>query len=321
MKSKLSIRLLKISQVTSIAIAIGVALIWLILQGYSASWTGFGDYTRPDGEFVRGKTLWDWMQLFLVSLTLSVRLFFLNRAEREIERQRTEDRVKLEREIALDRQQEAALQTYFDKISDLLLKEKLLTTDVKEVRDVARTRSISILRVLDTRRSNLVIQFLREAKLITDENSILNGANMVGMNLQGLDFQWVYLQGANLDQADLRGAKLWDANLQRCRLQETNLSQADLQGANLQGVSLWQANITQVVLMSANLQGARFSKANLQDADLSDANMQGADFSDANLQNASLHWASLKDAKVTEEQLAKVHSLKGVTMPDGTTHD
>ena len=126
----------------------------------------------------------------------------LNRSERAVERQiaedRTkedrklaEDRAKLDREIATDRQQEAALQAYIDRISELLLKEKLLTTKTEEVRDVARTRTLSVIRWLDTRRSNFVVQFLREANLITNENSILNRANMKGMNLQGLDLSQV----------------------------------------------------------------------------------------------------------------------------------
>src|SRR5262245_4227897 len=64
------------------------------------------------------KTLWDWMDLLIIPAVLAIGAFVLNRSERAVERQVAEDRAKLEREIATDRQQEAALQAYIDRISD-----------------------------------------------------------------------------------------------------------------------------------------------------------------------------------------------------------
>ena len=177
----------------TIYILIGSGLLYglsqLILAGYSVSWTGFGERILSNGDIVGEKTLWDWMQLLIIPFVLAIGAFLLNRSERAVERQIAEERRKedrkladeraeLEREIAKDRQQEAALQTYFDRMSELLLREKLRTTEIEEVRDVARTRTLSIMRVLDTRRNNLILQFLREAKLIINEKSIFNNAYM-----------------------------------------------------------------------------------------------------------------------------------------------
>lgn len=254
----------------SIAIVSGL-LLFVLVQTVRAKNTGF-----------EVKTLWDWMELFLIPLFLAGGAYFLNRSERAIERRiaevrikeerrLAEDRANLDRKIALDRQQEAALQTYFDRMTELLLKEKLRTTKKAEVRDVARTRTISIMRVLDNKRKNLVIQFLREAKLITDNISILGDADMGGMDLQSLNLYNIYLHKVDL--------------------QDANLQKTDLRGAILRDAILWNTD---------------FRGADLRDADLYAAEMQGAD---------------LSEAKVTNEQLEQAKSLEGATMPDGTKHE
>jgi Pentapeptide repeats (8 copies) len=260
MKPKLTTRLLKYLLISSTVIAVATALTWIVLQGYSFPWTGFGDFTKPDDKFVRGKTLWDWIELFIIPLVGSFVIFLLNRSERldenrraetraAVERQRTEEREKFEREIATDRQHEAALQTYFDRMSELLLKEKLRTTEAEEVRDVARTRTISIMRVLDTKRNNLILQFLREAKLITGEKSLFNYANMSGMILESLNLFGVYLV-----KADLQGANLANANLMGAWLQGADLSGANLLGANLLGA--FSIGKTQLEAEALSLKGA-----------------------------------------------------------------
>ena len=106
-------KFLKISGLVFLVISLG----WAILQGYSATWTGFGDYTTPSGEYMRGKTLWDWMELFLIPILLSIGVFLLNRSDRELERRRTEERAKLEREIATNRKQAAALPACLDRMA------------------------------------------------------------------------------------------------------------------------------------------------------------------------------------------------------------
>jgi len=175
----------------------------------------------------------------------------------------------LEREIAKDRQQEEALQTYFDHMSELLLKEKLRTTEVEEVRDVARTRTLSIMLVLDTKRNNLVLQFLLEVKLISDEKSIFNNAYLGKMNLERLHLSETYFlsanfRGANLQGADLEKADLRRANMEGADLEEAILFEADLEKANLKGTNLKGTNLCEMCVYGKILKGAmqRSSKNN-----------------------------------------------------------
>jgi uncharacterized protein YjbI with pentapeptide repeats len=342
MKSKLATRILKYLLIASVGIALFYTLIWIALKGYSVPWTGFGDFTKPDGEFVRGKTLWDWMQLFIIPIFLSLGVFLLNRSERDAER-----------EIGADRQRETALQTYLDRMADLLLKEELRTAENEEVRNVARTRTLTVLRGLDSNRKGLVLRFLDEAGLINGEKII------------------VKLGGADLSRADLRYANLSGANLSGAQLLGNNLSGANLSSANLSDAKL----LGRVLLLDADLTGAYLNRANLIDAILLNATLSRADLSNANLKGAILNGAILNgspvdiiqlrvllsprtfefvpifikdsskatndamkgvmkdtrehilknlknsDLQAAKEQLATVKSLKGATMPDGTKHD
>src|SRR5258706_9385623 len=145
----------------SLIIIVG-GLIFILVETVRAKNTGF-----------ETKTLWDWMQLLIIPLFLAGGAFLLNRSEKETERQRAEDRARLEREIAIDRQQEAAFQSYLDRMADLLLKENLRTTEVEEVRKVARTRTLTVLRGLDPTRKGLLLNFLYEAELISKEKPLV----------------------------------------------------------------------------------------------------------------------------------------------------
>ena len=86
------------------AILIFSVLSFILIQTARARNTGF-----------ETKTLWDWLELLVIPVFLAGGAFYLNRSERAVER-----------EIATDRQQEVALQTYLDRMTDLLLGEKLI---------------------------------------------------------------------------------------------------------------------------------------------------------------------------------------------------
>lgn len=280
----------KTYSIYAIFIILGSSLLFILTETVRAKNTGF-----------ETKTLWDWMDLLIIPLVLALGAFSLNRSEREIEREIASKRAELEREIAKDRQQEAALQNYIGRMSDLLLKEKLRATKRKEVSDVARTLTISTMRGLDKDRNNLIIHFLGEAKLIVDEKSLFNNVDMEGMNLRDLDFSKVFLQKA----------VLMKANLQEVAFLEANLQKAILWKANLQDALLWRTNLEGANLEGANLDGANLMGANLEGTFLSGARLKGTDFTKANL----------KGAAVAPEQLAQASSLKGAIMPDGTIHD
>lgn len=269
----------------SIATVSGL-LLFVLVQTVRAKNTGF-----------EVKTLWDWMQLLIIPLFLAGGAYYLNRSERENERV-----------IAIDRQREAAFQSYLDRMSDLLLKEKLRTSKNGEAQEIARVRTLSILRELDVKRKGIVLRFLQESKLIMSEKSVIN---LTRADLENIELSYAYLQDVNLSGASLERAKLKAAQLQDSNLKDTNLEFAYLPFADLSGANLENANLRYAKLRSTNLRGANLQGARLEYADLGGAKLEGA----------NLEEADLTGAMVFDEQLATVKSLKKTVMPDETEHE
>lgn len=247
-----------------------------------------------------GKSLWDWMELLIIPLVLAIGAFYLNSSERNTER-----------EIATDRQQEAALQSYLDRMADLLLKEQLSKTGNKEVRNVARTRTLTLLRGLDGPRKGIVLRFIYESKLIDHDKFLVD-----------------------LENADFSGADLVDVILADAWLPYVDLSKADLGNAFLDNINLLGSKLIDANLAGADLRGAKLINADFSNADLHDANLgpfvtglinetgiHEYKSKDTDLSGANLTGTNLRGAVVTNEQLATVESLKGATMPDGTIHE
>ena len=91
------------------------------------------------------KTLWDWLDLLIIPVALGLGALWVNRISQRNEQRRADRENQIEREIASERNQEAALQAYLDRMTDLLLKENLRKSQPEdEVRTVARTRTHGI---------------------------------------------------------------------------------------------------------------------------------------------------------------------------------
>ena len=304
-------------------------------------WTGF-----------RGMTVRDWLQLLIVPFALVlIGLLFTLRQDatlQKIEDRRAQQaqkienqRAEAERELAEQRAQEAALQAYLDQMSELMLDRGLRTSEEGDsVRLLARARTITILRSLDSERNTDILQFLGEAQLISGTDPVirLNSSNLSGARLSGVDLREGALREADLSEADLSSSDLIDANLSDASLNFVNLSDANLSGANLSDASLNFANLNGAVLNNANLSDANMSGANmsgaflryadLRETYLIETDLSGVDLSGANLRGVILSGADLRkavliDAKgVSEEQLEEgARTLEGATMTDGSMHD
>ncbi len=287
-------------------ITVGIVVVILLIVAFTLAvlkfgwdWTGFkgGESkttttTTSKGvttaiEMQPGKALWDWLNLFgVLAIPAVVGLgatWYTAQQGKVSERENT------------DNQRHAVLQAYIDKMSELLLNGQLaertadgqLNPKYKQVCDVSRVRTITVLVQLDARRVGYVFAFLREAGLISatkDDDAI---------SLKNADLHAVNWSQTDLRGADLRGADLREANLSGANLSGANLSGANLSGANLSGVNLSGNYVprafggTIVVSKPADLRGA----------DLSQANLSGAKF--------------------TDEQLKQAKSLEGATIPNG----
>jgi uncharacterized protein YjbI with pentapeptide repeats len=154
---------------------------------------------------------------------------------------------RTEQKIALDKQRDDLLQAYLDRMSELLLEKGLRTSNADaEVRNVARTRTISVLRQLDVRRVADVFTFLREAGLMNTPDPIisLKDADLSNVNWSGIWLRKANLSGAWLSRADLSGAWLSRADLSEARLDGADLSGANLYEAKLKGTNIDRNQLT-----------------------------------------------------------------------------
>jgi uncharacterized protein YjbI with pentapeptide repeats len=263
----------------------------------------------------RGMTVRNWLELLVVPLVLLGIGLLFQIQQNGVEKRRLE----AEQHIEEQRAQDEALQTYLEQIGQMLLdKDRPLrqSKEGDEVQLLARARTVTILRRLDSARNRDILQFLREARLVPSNKYEIQEhiVRLDNSNLSKAD-----LRGANLDSFDLHGTDLSGADLRDARLPWSYLPYAKLNGANLRGAYL-RGDPDQSG-DDADLSDADLSDANLSEADLSYDNLSSANLQGANLTDAVLRGTNLSNAKVTGEQLAEAKSLEGATMPDGQKYE
>lgn len=221
-----------------------------------------------------------------------------------------DERRKSDLAISEERNQEAVLQNFFDKMNDLIIEKGLmevgrlreqaiiqahsegnpepneaangivLPNGLQATWDMARIRTVTALRQLDTPRRNIIFQFLRDASLAS---FVLVNASLIKVNLVGTLMDDINLKGTRISDAKLTNARLVMADLSGSDLSGTDLSGTNLTGANLSGAVLIRANLNGAVLYKADLTGAVFIEANLCKAVLTEALLTGTVFSEVDL--------------------------------------
>ena len=262
--------------ITGTLIMCGIVLLIFVAYRFGWSKTGF-----------LNKTLWDWMQLLIVPVVLGAGALLFNyttshndqriteqryQNDQRITEQRYQDDQKIaqqryhhDQEIAIDKQREDLLQAYFDRLTELLLKENLRKSKSNdEVCNVARARTLTVLSRLDSSRKSSLLQFLSESDLIRI-------ISFSGANLDGVHLEFANLECANLEKATLVRANLSFSQLTRAILNNANLTEAKLAYVQLQEASMLFTNLNKAVLYKADLKGAKLDCSDLSEASLDEA--------------------------------------------------
>lgn len=275
-----------------VAVALGIFWLgwdWKALFG----WRALVDYINPKNATGRKDAVQVYALIVagvVAAITAAVGLLNLRLTRRNLEQQR---------ELEEQRAQGAALQSYYEQIGKLLSDKELHSTERREIRELARGQTLTVLQSLDASRKMTLLAFLHGAQLIGLKNPAVE---LSGADLRYAELQGAFLAHANLQDVNLHGALLQGANLYKANLQGTMLQGANLQGALLEEANLQEANLQEANLYGANLYGAHLSGANLSGAEL------GAKRSQAS--HAGLSGADLTDALgITQEQLAQPVSL------------
>lgn len=290
-----------------------VVFVGLVVAGYwfQWSWTGFTERNSST------KTFWDWLQLLgILAVPTVIGMGAWAFTTKHVQAHEVEN---------TDNQREAALQEYRNKMFELLLVHDLRhSSENDEVRQVARVRTVTVLRKLDPVRKTSVLQFLQETDLVNKDQYIVElvGVDLGGARLSGANLSGFTLSGADLSGANLNGATLSGANLLGTRLSRAYLNDADLRGADLSKADLNEANLgwailsgtarSRIFLGPANLSeailcGASLRRANLRGANLSGTDLSGADLSGANLSGANLSGTNLSDTDLSTVNLSNAN--------------
>jgi len=205
-------------------------------------WTGFSE-----------KKLWDYLQLLIVPALLAIGGYQLNevtaartdksvRERNEHDQKIANERYQQDREIANDHYQQETLSNYLKDMTQLLLEQHL--RDAKkgsESWSIARARTITVLWKLDSQHKGQLLQFLKEADLISRKRDTV--IELKDTDLKRADLRNADLRFSSLKDADLRRALLHHANLENANLMGTHLEDADLSGADLKNADLKYASV------------------------------------------------------------------------------
>lgn len=294
------------------------------------------DWRPYNNEFqeARDPTLWDFLELFIIPIILTVggllyegisrkRERDREKEERVLEKERrnledrrnqeeAERRDKLRESTDRERYQHANLSEFMDRIEALYGSKGERLFDVDEpTRATARARIKHVLHQADMKRKQYVIDFLLDSKLalVTDErdkkHSLLEGFSLeetdfCGLKMNRFDLTGVNLEGSRFELSpDLNGVEM----------------PADLSGACLSTANISKVNFSGALLSDANLSGVRtnaepneskenqtfFSHSQMEQCDLSHAQLWNVQFDNVTLIKAKFYATYLHKCTITGE--------------------
>jgi uncharacterized protein YjbI with pentapeptide repeats len=301
------------------------------------AWLGLGERRwkkSPDEEVQPSKTVWDFLQLLIVPIMLVAIALAFNAAQSSREQRHSDAQIRADRTSAEAAREDATLDAYFGRMSDLMLDKRLLSSKPgSAVRQVARTETLASLRRLNGARKAQVVQFLFEAGLI--QIRFRPSVRPVLGQISDWTIPRVSLEGADLRGADFRGATFFgtdvhhkvrlNGDLRAAHFDGAWISLVTFAGANLEGATFDRASIDQTSFEHSHLANASFRGSDLEDLDFFRANLAGTRFDHASfgiavqrgenwftgscLSNASFASATFTSDSTTDFAGARGHDL------------
>ncbi|MEO0442829.1 MAG: pentapeptide repeat-containing protein [Pseudomonadota bacterium] len=129
---------------------------------------------------------------------------------------------------------------------------------------------------------------------------VLDGIELLDMNLSGIDLSGISLRNAVINRCNLSSALLVSAQLNEANLQENNFSSARMIAAELNDADLSRCLLTNANILTASVKGARFDEVDFTGHDMQAFDLRNTSFRKANLSNQFLSRSDLSGATLDE---------------------
>lgn len=278
-------------------------VIFLITRiNYNNPYLGFSkfSYKLDDNEFfIPAKTLWDWLELLIIPIALVLGGYFLNRSEKRLEIKLAEEKAKTDRKIAEVRNQEIILGEYFDRMSDLLIEKQIHGSESDSVvRDVARTRTLSVLRRIYPDRKAIVLKFLYESELIIKKQErepliTLKDADLQGLELEKTEFFDIDLSGANLFLAKFKDVRFINSNLN-----DIDFSNSSVEFCFFNNVELMNSVFDFIKLNNVSFDKCNFNGFSSKAMEIINSSIINSDLSNAEIKSAEIKSVEFKNNEI-----------------------
>lgn len=237
-----------------IIVLFAIIIIYNAVFPYSSpGWMGFIENTTSDEKI---KTLWDWLDLLIVPISIGI----VGWIYKDYENQKEESRQKENNYTDL-------FNNYLKNISELILKEGLLESN-EYAMNLARSLTIVALENLDGERKGQILQFLKESNVLQNIN--LLGANFRNCDLEGIVLKNQIFKGIDFSHSNLTNSFLDGTEFIACNLSSANFSYSSLLNVNFEYSILKNSIIRNTDLKSVNFFGVELGNADLRDSLISD---------------------------------------------------
>jgi len=210
-----------------------------------------------------------------------------------------------------NQQQQLSFDTYIQDISKILLQ----ILDINHIDEKfllhIRTKTLIILRQLDTKRKKDVILFLYERNLIQNNQLNLRGADLNNVELIcPRDLNHLHLPEILWANGIFINCRLTYAILDHAYLINARFINSTLQNASLIEANLDKSHFIQTIVMNTNFNGASLIQANFLQADFVQAN---------NFTNADLYQAKLTNDQWEGKAISILkHDFHHARFPNGS---
>ncbi|CAF3715550.1 unnamed protein product [Adineta steineri] len=210
-----------------------------------------------------------------------------------------------------EREQQLLFNTYIQDISDILLKITDKNNIDENILLHIRTKTLIILKNLDTKYKKDIILFLYERHLIQNNQLNLRGINLNNVELIcPYDFSRLYLPEVIWSNAVFINCRLTFAILDRAYLINAKFINSTLQYASLIDVNLDNSHFIKTIIMNTNFNGASFIQADFLQADI----VQGNNFT-----NTDLYQAKFTNNQWEGKYINIIkHDFSNARLPNGT---